>query len=152
MSYKKQVPRMTVGKYAGTPIDALPNSYLRWMMGQKFPKEWLEIAKRKLEASDWNDDYLHVTRHAIDMFSKRFLDNWLAVCKLRIEAGMDAEGLATYVTKFADAAWKEGKDVSKNRHQDDGITKLYSGIKWVFKVNHDFPDYREVITVMPVSE
>lgn len=150
-AYKKPIPKINVGRYAGTPIDQLPNSYLRWMIGQKFPAEWLEIAKRKLDNSDWSNEYVHVTRHALDMFSTRFLDLWLSVCRLRIEAGAEASGLATFVAKMAQEAWENGKDVSKHRHQNDGVVRVLDGIQWVFAVNSQFPDYREVITVMPAD-
>ena len=136
---------MNVGKYVGVPIDQLPNSYLRWMIGQKFPKEWLEIAKRKLESSDWNDEYIHVTRHALDMFSKRFISRWAT---MQIEHGNDGPGIATYVATLAQEAWEKGRNISKYRHQDDGTTKVLDGIKWVFAVNSQFPDYREVVTIM----
>jgi len=122
------------------------------MIGQKFPPEILEIARKKLEGSDWSNEYVHVTRHALDMFSKRFLDLWLAVCKLRIETGVEVPGLATFVAQYAKEAWDKGNDISKHRHQDDGTTKQYDGLKWVFSVNSQFPDYREVITIMLVSE
>lgn len=147
MSYRKDLksPVITVGRYAGTPIDQLPNSYLRWMITQDFPKAWLECAKKKLEQSDYNDLYLHVSRHAIDMFSKRFLFYWM---KRENDKGDDGDGLATFIAKCAQKAWEEGTDVSKRRHQDDGIVKEWDGIKWVFHVNPNYPDYKDVITVM----
>lgn len=141
------VPKITVGRYAGTPIDKLPNSYLRWMIGQDFPKAWLEIARKKLEQSDYNDTYLSVSRHAIDMFSKRFLDRWL-----KTEARKDGDGLATFLVKQAEQAWEKGADVSKRRHQDDGIVKEWEGIRYVFGVNPNFPDYKDVITVMGIDQ
>lgn len=144
-----------MGRYVGTPIDQLPNSYLRWMIGQKFPKEWLEIAKKKLDGSDWSDEYIHVTRHALDMFSIRFLNRWLDNPHPHVahRPAQRAEGgLATFMAKLAQEAWEKGRDVSKRRHQDDGIVRVLDGIKWVFSVNAQFPDYREVITVMRENE
>lgn len=138
-------PVITVGRYAGTPIDQLPNSYLRWMITQSFPREWLEAARRKLEQSDYNDTYLSLSRHAIDMFSKRFLALWI---ESEAKKGEDGDGLATFLVKLAQAAWEHGKDVSKHRHQDDGVVKQYGGIRFVFGVNPNFPDYKDVITVM----
>ncbi|KKK92168.1 hypothetical protein LCGC14_2705630 [marine sediment metagenome] len=138
-------PIIIVGRYAGTPIDKLPNSYLRWMITQDFPKDWLEAARKKLKESDYNDLHLNVSRHAIDMFSKRFIDRWLNSESSR----SDGDGLATYMAKLAEKAWEKGKDVSKKRHKDDGIVKEYLGIKWVFGVNPNYPDYKDVITVMP---
>lgn len=143
------IPVITVGRYAGTPIDQLPNSYLRWMITQDFPKDWLACAKRKLEESDYNDLYLHVSRHTIDMFSKRFLFKWI---QSENNKGDDGDGLATYVAKQAEEAWDKGTDVSKHRHETDGIVKEYKDIKWVFGVNPNFPDYRDVITVMQSNE
>src|SRR3990172_2144006 len=70
-------PVITLGKYAGKRIDTLPNSYLRWMITQDFPKEWMDCAKEKLEQSDHSDLNLNISRHAIDMFSKRFLTLWI---------------------------------------------------------------------------
>lgn len=139
-----EIPIIQVGRYAGTPIDKLPNGYLRWMMLQDFPKEWLEIAQRKLENSDHNDTYLFVSRHAIDMYSKRFLGTWLMK-----EASKDGDGLATFIVKQAQEAWGKGVDVSKNRHKDDGIVKELDGVRYVFGINTDFPDYKEVITIYP---
>lgn len=146
--YKKlKVPVIQVGRYAGRPVDHLPNSYLRWLITQDFPKDILEAALRKLNKSDYGDLYLSVSRHAIDMFSKRFLELWTS------SEGQkdDGEGLATFIAKMADVAWKEGSDISKKRHKDDGIIKDYLGIQWVFNVNTNYPDYKDVITVM-VSE
>lgn len=150
MSYRKSIPKITVGKYTGTPIDQLPNSYLRWMMTQDFPKEWLEIAKKKLKESKWSDDYLNVSRHALDMYSLRFLDRWVKYNHLREEK--DQIGVATFVTNEAQRAWNEGIDTSKHRHQDDGVGREFEGIQWVFGINPTFPDYKDVITVMPVDK
>lgn len=141
----KKIPIITVGRYAGTQIDKLPNSYLRWMIGQDFPKAWLDIAREKLSKSDFNDIHLNLSRHSIDMYSKRFLHQWLKEVR---EKGERADGLATFMAKHADRAFKEGKDVSKHRHQDDGIVKELDEIHFVFNVNPDFPDYKDLITVM----
>lgn len=151
MSYRKpSVPKMTVGRYAGTPIDQLPNSYLRWMLTQKFPKEWLEIAKRKVEASPYSSEYLSISRHAFDQFSLRFITLW----KYDTEnfpkwKGM---GLGTYMARKAEEAWKHGRNVSKRRHQDDGEVREFEGIRWVFGVSPSFPDYKDLITVMPIGD
>lgn len=133
---------MEVGRYAGTPVDELPNSYLRWMIGQDFPEEIMNAAKAKLEQSEYNDLFMNVSRHAVDMYSLRFLDTW------KNEA--PEMGLGTFIAKRAEEAWNSGVDVSKHRHQDDGIVKEWRGIKWVFGVNERFPEYRELITVMPL--
>jgi len=149
MSFHKSIPKITVGRYAGTPIDQLPNSYLRWMMTQDFPKEWLDIADRKLKQSHWNDEYLNVSRHAIDTFSLRFLDKWVKFNEVRQAEGESPLGLGTFITQCAKNAWERGVDISKHRHQEDGIVKEFEGQKWVFGLNYAYPDYKEVITVMP---
>ena len=145
----KKPPIITVGRYSGTPIDKLPNSYLRWMITQDFPKNWLEFARRKLEESDYNDVYLNVSRHATDMFSKRFIEQWIQSESHKEDKG---DGIATYIAKQAQEAWEKGADVSKHRHKDDGIVKNHKGIKWVFNVNPNYPDYKDVITVMPSGD
>lgn len=136
---------MEVGRYAGAFVDTLPNSYLRWIIAQDFSKEILEAAKKKLEESDYNDIYLNVTRHAIDMFSKRALNLW---GESQGNRGDDAIGIGTYVAMLAQDAWDKGLDISKNRHKDDGIIKEYMGIGWVFAVNDNYPDYKELITII----
>lgn len=133
---------MTVGRYAGTPIDQLPNSYLRWMLSQDFPKLWLDIAREKLKDSPYSSEYLSVSRHTYDQFSLRFLPKW----EERVDKSV---GLGTFIVKEAERAWSEGQDVSKRRHQDDGILKELDGIVWVFNVSPQFPDYKDVITCYP---
>lgn len=145
-SFRKGVPKINVGRYAGTPIDQLPNSYLRWMLTQDFPREWLEIAKRKVSESPYSSDYLNVSRHAYDQYSLRFLERWQAHLGT---AQVKHDGIGTFIARQALEAWEKGQDVSKRRHQDDGTVKLWEGIKYVFAVSPTFPDYRELITVMP---
>lgn len=145
---QKIIPTITVGRYAGVKIDKLPHSYLRWMLTQDFPRLWLDCAKEKLEASNYGDLHLSVSRHAIDMFSKRFLDRWLQLSRTR----ENDPGLASYIAQLAQEAWEKGQNVSKKRHQDDGIVKEFLGIKFVFSVSKEFPDYKDVITVMDGSE
>ena len=141
-------PVMKVGKYAGKRVEQLPNSYLRWMMTQKFPKEILQAAQNKLKTSDYFDLYLSVSRHAIDMYSKRFLFRWMKIEHMRDEVAKEGDGLATHIAKEAQIAWEKGDDVSKDRYDGDGIIKLHDGVLWVFKVNEEFPDYKVVVTVM----
>lgn len=139
---------MPVGRYAGKRIDTLPLSYLRWMLTQDFPKELLQHAKKKVGASAFDGLDLHVSRHAIDMFSLRFMHLWNA--SVRTPEGKDI-GIATFVARMADKAYREGKDTSLHRHQNDGYRRDYGGIRWVFALNHDFPEYKEVVTVMPTD-
>ena len=148
MSFKQdraKPPVLTVGKYSGVSIDKVPMSYLRWMILQDFPKEWVEFAKKKLSKSDYNNSQLEVSRHALDMFSKRFSSRW---AQHMIETADRGDGIATYVTKLAQTAWDRGMDISKHRHQDDGITKEWEGIRWVFMVSPHFSEYKQVITIM----
>lgn len=136
---------MNVGRYAGKRIDTLPNSYLRWLIGQQFPKEWIEIAKHKLAQSDYNNMDLELSRHAIDMFSKRFVHLWKAHTRDLLD---DADGIATFITKMAQRAWEEGRDVSKKRYTTDGIRKELDGVIFVFSVNSKFPEFKTVVTIM----
>lgn len=114
------------------------------MISQDFPKEWLDIARKKLSESPYSDEYLNVTRHAYDQFSLRFLSMW--------QTDGQEMGIGTFIVKRAEEAWKAGEDVSKHRHQDDGIVKLWRGVKWVFRVSPMFPDYKELITCMPEQD
>lgn len=116
-------------------------------MTQQFPKEWLEIAKKKVEASDFNDSNLSLTRHAIDMFSKRSLNLWLAH---REENTDGYDGFATFIVKMAQRAWEEGTSGGAPRHANDGIKKKLGDLVFVFSVNPDFPDYKQVVTIMDV--
>lgn len=141
----KPIPRITVGQYEGTPIDQLPVGYLRWMLGQDFPREWLEIAKAKVDASPLYKGSLVASKHAIDRYSLRFLKRWTAY---RYGGKDNNDGIATFLVKQAEEAWNQGQDVSKNRHKDDGIVKYYKGILYVFNQGKEFPEYVELITVM----
>ena len=143
-----EIPVINVGKYKGTPIDQLPTSYLRWMLGQDFPPEWLAIAKAKVESSPFSNEPLAVSRHAIDRFSLRFLSLWELHRSNAEVTHIEAYGIATFLVKLGEEAWSKGQDVSKNRHQDDGIVKQWRGVKFVFNQSAQFPDYRELITVM----
>lgn len=147
MSFRKDIPKMTVGKYAGVQIDKLPNSYLRWMLGQDFPKLWLDIAKEKLAESPYSNDPIMVSRHAIDQFSLRFIEKWI-----NAHGSTGEVGLGTFIAKEAERAWSEGINVSKHRHKDDGIAKMLDGIVWIFGQNPNYPEYRDVITCFPQKE
>lgn len=137
-------PVMPVGRYAGTKVSQLPVSYCRWIIMQKFGRDITEAAKKKVDASAYSDVHLSITRHALDMFSLRFLDYWL-----QSEAHSQGMGLASFVAEYAERAWAQGKDVSKNRHEDDGIVKELLEMRFVFAVSQEFPEYREVITCYP---
>lgn len=138
-----KVPRINVGEYAGTPIDQLPLSYCRWMLGQDFPAEWVEIARRKVKASPSHDDKMILSKHALDQFSTRFLKHWT---EHKYTQGIERhDGLATFLVKRAREAWDFGEDVSKGRHKNDGIVKACRGIKYVFSST---AKSLELITVM----
>ena len=147
MDNQNEKIKINVGKYAGIEIEKLPNSYLRWMLTQDFPKEWLNIAKEKLKHSEFSDEHVNVSRHALDMYSKRFLKRWIDNTNSK-----DPQGFATFVAREARKAWLEGKDISKQRHQDDGVIKEMEGVMWVFGVNPNYPDYCSVITVMSAAD
>lgn len=138
---------MPVGRYEGKRVETLPHSYLRWIVTQDFTKEILDCAKKQLSESTYSDLDVNVSRHAMDMFSKRFLFKWVS-STVTTGSAKDCDGIATYVAKLAQEAWEKGVDVSKDRHADDGVMKLYSGIKWVFGTSKNFPEYIDVITVM----
>lgn len=139
---------MRVGRFNGVAVDKIPNGYLRWMVTQTgFPKDVLECAKDKLEKSNFCDLQLSVSRHAIDEFSLRFNRIWLNHVR---DSGNEADGMATFITKMAQEALDYGEDRSKRRHQDDGTIKEYKQIKWVFAKEGAFPEYKELVTVMPV--
>lgn len=141
-----------MGKYAGKPIDQLPNSYLRWMLTQDFPKEWLDIAHAKVKASrETQGGEINLSRHAIDNFSLRFLGKWNSY-NMATMSEDQLIGLASFVAKLAQEAWEHGIDRSKHRHQNDGTVKEFDGIKWVFGINPAYPDYKDVITVMPIDQ
>lgn len=142
MSHSRKIPIINVGKYAGTPIDQLPNSYLRWMLTQNFPDEWIKIAKEKLKESPYSNDSISISRHAYDQYSLRFINRFNS----RRNKNM---GFGTFIAKEANHAWKKGKDVSKHRHKDDGTLKEYMGIIWVFNISKTFRDYKDVITIYP---
>ena len=142
---KGEIPVINVGRYAGTPIDKLPSSYLRWMLSQDFPPAWMAIAKAKVGESEVHNEWLSVSKHSIDRFSIRFIRLWQDYL---LSKHSEHEGIATFLMKLAEIAWREGKDVSKDRHKDDGIIKLYKGVKYVFAQGKQFPEYIELITVM----
>lgn len=150
MNDKKISPTITVGRYAGKRIDQLPNSYLRWLIQQDFPKAWKDAAIEKLAQSKYSNEYLSISRHAYDMFSLRYMHLWNRT--LHVKQASEHVGFGTFVATMAQEAWEKGEDVSKRRHQDDGICKQFQGIIWVFDVAPDFPDYKLVVTLMGEHE
>lgn len=123
----KNAPKMQFGKYKGTKVSDLPNSYLKWMLGQKFPEELLAIAREKLSTNKTVSHDLEVTRHAVDKFSLLYLGLWKQAPYR--EYGL---GLASYIAHVAMQAFHEGTDVSRKRHKDENVTKELNGIKYVF--------------------
>lgn len=137
-----QIPIIDRGKYAGTPLDQLPNSYLRWMVTQDFPEEWLAIARHKLKSSEFYNNPIGVSRHAIDKYSKWFLERWIN-SEGKKENGL---GLASFIAECANDAWVFGFEVRQARHQDDGLPKQYEGIVWVFNKGSN-SEFKDVITL-----
>lgn len=109
-------------------------SYLRWILTQKFPSEYIEYAKEKTSKNKSDNLSIEITRHATDSFSLRFIDKW-----------DKSVGLGSFLAQMAHIAFEKGTDVSKSRHQDENIIKEYDGIKWVF--NKDV-EQRVLVTVM----
>ena len=126
---KKEAPIMEMGKYEGLRIDQIPNSYLRWMIGQDFPKEWKDIAMDKIGKSQFDNTVIDISRHALDMFSLRYLSIWQS------QSEVSNVGLATFVAHLAVLAYERGTDISKNRSKDDGKILSYEGIDYVFSRN-----------------
>lgn len=136
-------PIFAFGKYKGVKVSQVPMSYLRWILGQtKFPAEFKEYAKYKIDKNKTTNADIDVTRHAYDSFSLRYLRLWQ-----NSNIGMLGKqvGMGSFLAEMSQRAWEEGKDVSKDRHQDEELIKLYQGVKFVF--NKD-PSYRVLITVM----
>lgn len=140
-------PVMHVGRHAGKRVAELPVSYCRWIIMQKFPMEIVAAAKKKVDASSFNNLGINVSRHAMDMFSLRFLDYWF-----ESDARGCDKGLGTFVAEYAERAWEEGKDVSKHRTQDDGIVKELDEIRFVYQVSPNFPEHKDVITCYPATQ
>ena len=139
--YKKIPPILNFGKFNGVAIDKVPNSYLRWILTQDFPKEYIYWAKKKLSKNPTDKFEITITRHAIDSFSLRFLDHWISYNELNLSS----VGLGSYLAKTGLEAFVNGKDISRKRHEEEEIMKEYKGIKWVF--NRDGEE-KIVITVM----
>lgn len=123
-------------------MKTLPVNYLRWLLTQsEIPPEILAIAKEKVDASiEKSEDYIDVSRHALDKFSLMFLDRW--------KNDSRGLGLGSYVARIAQEAFEIGKDISKRRHKDDGLVRELNGIRYVYKQSKEYPEYLQVITIM----
>lgn len=130
---------MPFGKYRGMAVKSIPNSYLRWLITvEGVPIDVKEEAEKKLEASDYDNSDIQITRHAIDMFSKRFLDKW-----------NDRNiGIATFVTRMAVETLAKGMMVTDERPWGRGIKYFYDDICWVFNWDDNFPEHKSLITIM----
>ena len=130
---------MPFGKYKGVEIKKINNSYLRWLLTiAGLPDDVREAASEKIKNSDFDQTDIQITRHALDMFSKRFLSRW-----------EDRDiGLATFVARMAVKALKEGIEIKDNRKLERGLEILYENIIWVFNWPPEAPDYKSLITVM----
>lgn len=135
------IPTMPYGKYKGTKIDQLPNSYLKWMLGHDFPEEYLRYARKKVNTNVTSSIDINVTRHALDKFSLKYMHLWKTV---NLGNGV-YEGLASYVARMAYQAFETGEDVSKHRRDDDEIRKKYQDITYVFNSKGEL---KTLITVL----
>ena len=122
---KDEIPVMKFGKYAGVRVDQLPEKYCRWIMTQDFPEEITKWAREKMKSNTTDFCEFDVTRHALDSYSLRFMNNYF-------ERKDRSVGFATFVAREANIAFEKGKNVSKHRHQDEEIIKEYNGMKFVF--------------------
>ena len=130
---------MPYGRYKGVPVVKIPNSYLRWLINQPgIPEIIKQEAAKKLENSDFDNTDIDISRHAIDMFSKRFLSKWE---NRKI-------GIATSVAHLAIEALTKGKLLIDERNIDKGIKMYFDGIIWVFNWDDIFPQYKTLITVI----
>lgn len=133
---------MPFGRYKDLPIDKIPNSYLRWVVGQPNMPDYVKIeANKKLEKSDHDDTDIEISRHAIDMFSKRFLNKWTN----------QNIGFGTFVAHSALEALIKGLVVGDERKIGKGVKIYFDDIVWVFGWDSNFPQYKNLITVMSVS-
>lgn len=130
---------MPFGKYQGMAVKSIPNSYLRWLITiDDVSEEIKKEAEEKLEASDYDSTDIQITRHAIDMFSKRFLEKW-----------SDKKiGIATFVTRFAVDALAKGLMVTDQRPWGRGIKYFYDDMVWVFNWDDKYPEHKSLITIM----
>jgi hypothetical protein len=121
-------PILNFGKFKGLSIDKVPMSYLRFMLGHNFDKEYMDFARKKLETNKTSSQEIEITRHAIDKYSMLYLDRW------------DKKiGLASFITEQVLIARAVGNDVSKNRFEGDSIIKEMDGIKYVFNSDGELP-------------
>lgn len=130
---------MPFGKYQGIEVKSIPNSYLRWLMNHDgIPQFLKEEARKKLEKSDYDNTDIEVTRHAVDMFSKRFLDKW----------DDKNTGIGSFVAQRAIEAFTKGKVLAGERTFNHGIKFLFDDIIWVINWDKKLPQYKSLITVM----
>lgn len=136
-----EIPTMPYGKYKGTKIDQLPNSYLKWMLGHDFPEEYLRYARKKVNSNITSSIDINVTRHALDKFSLKYMHLWKPV---KLGNGV-YEGFASYVARVAYEALESGEDVSKHRRNDDETRKKKDEVTYVFNSKGT---YKTLITVI----
>jgi uncharacterized protein (DUF3820 family) len=130
---------MPFGRFRGMAVKQIPNSYLRWLITvDDVPEQIREEAKLKLEESDYDNTDIEITRHALDMFSKRFLHKWT-----------DKKiGLASFVAQMSMEALTKGKMLSDERPWGRGVKFFYDDIVWVFTWNEQLPEFKALITIM----
>lgn len=130
---------MPFGKFKGMAVKSIPNSYLRWLITiEDVPDVVREEAKLKLEISDFDNTDIEITRHALDMFSKRFLYKWTD----------RSVGLGTFVANMSIEAQTKGRMIADNRPWGKGVKFFYDDIIWVLTWHEDLPQFKSLITVM----
>lgn len=130
---------MPFGRYKGIAVKKIPNSYLRWLLTvPSIPKIIREEAENKLRSSDFDSTDIQISRHAVDMFSKRFINKW-ADRKI---------GIGTFLAHMAIDAINKGIIVNDDRNIGKGISIYYDNIVWVFTWPKESPDFKSLITVM----
>ena len=139
MGITKKPIVMPFGRYKGVAVKQMPNSYLRWLVTvPSLPQVIRDEAQTKLNDSDFDKTDIQITRHALDMFSKRFLDKWT-----------DRKiGLATFVAHYSVDALSKGMLIKDKRDLDSGLVMFYDDVVWVFAWPPEAPDYKSLVTVM----
>lgn len=130
---------MPFGRYSGIEIKRIPNSYLRWLLTVPTISSIIrKEVEEKLRNSDFDSTDIQISRHAMDMFSKRFIEKW-----------QDKKvGIGSFLAHYAVDALSKGKLVKDERNLDKGISIYFDEIVWVFNWPKESPEYKTLITVM----
>ena len=103
------------GNYEGRTVARAPHNFLRWLSMQAGWRErdgihWPSIAKAELIRRGTRTEGIIPSHHAIDKFSLRYLTLWTD----------RSVGMAHFLGKLADQAWREGERVEETRNEDEG--------------------------------